>query len=177
MVVALGSLASEQYKFTESTWYYIVWFLNYAATNPDATICYENSDIILYISSDESYLLETIARSRVGGISYLSNKPSNKIQVTNLDHPCNALVHGVVRILKMITSSTMEIEVAAIFYNTKDGLLIRAALEKLGHPQPPTPIEADNENAIGFLDDSMKQKHSNAIDMRFYWVKDRIGQK
>ena len=70
----------------------------------------------------------------------------------------------------------METEVAATFYNAREGLPFRVALEEMGHPQPPTPIAVDNECAIGFLLDTMKQRHSKAIDMRFYWVKDRIKQ-
>ena len=46
----------------------------------------------------------------------------------------------------------------------------------MGHPQPTTPIEVDKETAIGFLKSTMKQKRSKAIDMRFYWVRDRVNQ-
>ena len=46
----------------------------------------------------------------------------------------------------------------------------------MGHPQPPTPMEVDNEISIGFLKSTMKQKRSKAIDMRFYWVRDRVNQ-
>ena len=49
-------------------------------------------------------------------------------------------------------------------------------LSEMGHPQPPTPMEVDNETAIGFLKSTMKQKRSKAIDMRFYWVRDRVNQ-
>ena len=82
----------------------------------------------------------------------------------------------VAKILKMITSSAMETEVAATFYNAKEALPFRATLEEMGHPQPPTPMEVDNETAIGFLKSKMKQKRSKAIDMRFYWVRDRLNQ-
>ena len=37
-------------------------------------------------------------------------------------------------------------------------------------------MEVDNETAIGFLKSTMKQKRSKAIDMRFYWVIDRVKQ-
>ena len=70
----------------------------------------------------------------------------------------------------------METEVAATFYNAKEALPFRVTLLEMGHPQPPTPIEVDNETAIGFLKGTMKQKHSKAIDMRFYWVRDRVNQ-
>ena len=46
----------------------------------------------------------------------------------------------------------------------------------MGHPQPPTHMEVDNETAIGFLKTTMKQKRIKAIDMRFYWVRDRVKQ-
>ena len=47
----------------------------------------------------------------------------------------------------------------------------------MGHPQLPTPMEVDNETAIGFLKSTMKQKRSKVIDMRFYWVRYRVNQK
>ena len=70
----------------------------------------------------------------------------------------------------------METEVAATFYNAKETLPFRATLLEMDHPQLPNPIEVDNETAIGFLKGTMKQKHSKAIDMRFYWVRDRVHQ-
>jgi hypothetical protein len=47
----------------------------------------------------------------------------------------------------------------------------------MGHPQPSTPIQVDNTTAVGFANDTMKQKRPKAIDMRFYWVKCRTRQK
>ena len=70
----------------------------------------------------------------------------------------------------------METEVAATFYNAKEALLFRVTLAEMGHPQPPTLMEVDNETAIGFLKRKMKQKRSKAIDMRFYWVRNRVNQ-
>ena len=132
--------------------------------------------MILHVSSDGSYLSETKSRSRVGGMFYLSSSPPAN-QPPDVSHPFNAPIHVVAKILKMITSSAMETEVAATFYNCKEALPFRVTLEELDHPQPPTPVEVDNEAAIGFLLDTMKMKHSKAIDMRFYWVKDRISQQ
>ena len=39
MLVALGTLATQQANATESLWNDITWFLNYAASHPDAKIC------------------------------------------------------------------------------------------------------------------------------------------
>ena len=79
----------------------------------------------------------------------------------------------VAKILKMITSSAMETEVAATFYNAKEALTFKVTLAEMVHPQPPTPMEVDNETAIGFLKSTMKQKRSKSIDMRFYLFRDR----
>ena len=70
----------------------------------------------------------------------------------------------------------METGVAATFYNAKEALPFRVTLTEMGHPQPPTSMEVYNETAIGFIKITMKQKRSKAIDMRFYWVRDRVNQ-
>ena len=70
----------------------------------------------------------------------------------------------------------METEVTATFYNAKEALPFRVTLAEMGHPQSPTTMEVDNETAIGFIKITMKQKWSKAIDMRFYWVRDRVNQ-
>ena len=76
----------------------------------------------------------------------------------------------------MITSSSMETEVADTFYNAKEALPFRVNLTEMGHPQPPTPMEVDNGTAIIFLNITMKQKRSKAIDMIFYWFRYRVNQ-
>ena len=117
MLVALGTLATQQSKPTESLWDDITWFLNYDALHPDANICFLANDMILYISSDGSYLSETTSRSRVGGIFYLSSKLPKHNKAPGCNHLFNAHFHVVAKILKMITSLAMETEVTATFYN------------------------------------------------------------
>ena len=75
--------------------------------------------MIIYIASDGSYLSETKSRSRVGEIFYLSSKLPKHNQAPDFNHPFNAPFHVVAKTLKMITSSAMETEVAATFYNAK----------------------------------------------------------
>ena len=160
MLVALGTLATQQSKPTKSLCNDITWFLNYAASHPQAKICFSASDMILHIASDGSYLSESKSRSRVGGIFYLSSKLPQHNQAPDCNHPFNDPFHVVAKILKMITSSAKETEVTATFYNAKEALPFRATLSEMGHPQPPTPMEVDNETAIGFLKITMKQKRS-----------------
>jgi hypothetical protein len=47
----------------------------------------------------------------------------------------------------------------------------------MGHPQPATPVEVDNTTAVGFANTKLQQKRSKSMDMRFYWIQDRVSQK
>jgi hypothetical protein len=58
MFVALGTLAAAHSKGTEATAKALAHLLDYAATHPDAVICYHDSSMVLYIHSDASYLSE-----------------------------------------------------------------------------------------------------------------------
>ena len=53
---------------------------------------------------------------------------------------------------------------------------VRAALEELGWPQPSTPMKTDSTTASGIINGTVRQQRSKAIDMRFYWLKDRVEQ-
>lgn len=175
MLVALGSLASAQTKGTEATAAATERLLNYAATHPDATIRYISSDMILHIHSDASYLSEPQARSRAGGFFFLSENTD----VTSPDSPVpklNGPIHILSSILNNVMASATEAEVGALFHNAQDACMLRNTLEFIGHPQPPTPIQTDNSCAEGIINDTVKQKRSKAIDMRFYWLRDRAKQ-
>ena len=73
MLVALGTLASAQSKGTEATAQAATQLLNYCATHPDAVVCYHASEMGLHGHSGASYLSESEARSRIGGIFFLSD--------------------------------------------------------------------------------------------------------
>jgi hypothetical protein len=73
-------------------------------------------------------------------------------------------------------SSGAEAEIGAVFINSKEGAVLRKTLEQLGHKQPPTPMQTDNTPATGYSNGTIKQKCTNAMDMRFYWIKDRVKQ-
>jgi len=45
-----------------------------------------------------------------------------------------------------------------------------------GTSQPLTPIMTDNTTAAGIANDDIRQKRSKAINMRFYWIRDRVRQ-
>jgi hypothetical protein len=78
--------------------------------------------------------------------------------------------------MREVLSSASEAELGALFHNGKEACPLRIALAKMGHPQPVTPLQTDNSTATGIANDTVKQKHSKAIDMRFYWIRDRVRQ-
>lgn len=169
MLVALGTLAAQQTKATTNTMTAAHQLLDYAATHPDAKIRFKSSDMILQIHSDASYLSESEARSRSGGISFLGN------DTTRPD--INGAIHVHSGIMKNVLASAAEAEVGALFHNAQDACTLRQTLIDIGHPQPPTSIQTDNACANGIMNSTVKQKRSKAIDMRNYWLRDRVKQK
>ena len=179
MLVAIGTLASQQSTGTRATMIATTQLLNYAATNPNASILYRASDMVLHISSDASYLTAPKARSRAAGYHFLSSRPKDPTKPplsTDPEPPSNGAIHVPCQIMREVLSSAAEAELAALFHNGKEACPLRACLEELGHSQPPTAIQTDNSTASGIANDSVKQKRSKAIDMRFYWIRDRVRQ-
>jgi hypothetical protein len=177
MFVALGTLAAAQSQGTEATAQALTQLLNYAATHPNAVVRYYASGMVLYIHSDASYNSEPKARSRVGGHFFLSDKPKDPSQPPTNQPKHNGAVHTVSSILKNVMSSATEAEFAGLFHNARDGASLRTTLIEMGHPQPPTPIQTDNSTAAGITNGTVRQRKSKAMDMRFYWVQDRVRQK
>jgi hypothetical protein len=175
MLVALGSLAAVQTKATQLTNTAASQLLDYAATHPDAVVRFCSSPMILSVHSDASYLSEAKARSRAGGLFYLSTPPASLAPGATAP-ALNGAIHVNSNILRVIVASATEAEFAALFINAQDAAMLRTTLAELGHPQPATPIQTDNECAMGIANDTVRQKRSKAIDMRFYWVRDRVRQ-
>jgi hypothetical protein len=167
---ALNDLSSAQSKGTQATATAMVHLLNYMATHPDAIIRYYASGIILHIHSNASYLTAPEACSCAGGHFYLSDKPGNQ------PAPNNGPVHSLAKIMKNIMSSAAEAEVGGLYINARDVVVLRTTLEELGHPQPPTPLQTNNTTAHGIMNGTCRQQCSCAIDMRFYWLCNRVHQ-
>ena len=169
LLTALSELSSAQATATEATRRACQQFLEYCASHPDGSIRYHASDMILKLHSDSSYLNAVGAHSRQGGHLYLGNKSEPNI--------LNGAVLNLAAIMKMVLPSAAEAEFGALFHNTKEATPLRTTLADLGHPQPPTPILVDNSTAVGLANNTVTQRRSRAIDMRFYWVRDRVNQQ
>jgi hypothetical protein len=180
MLVAIGTLATQQSKGTRATMIALTQLLNYAAAHPDASVLYVASDMCLHVSSDASHHSVPKARSQVAGCHFLSDKPIDPTQPplsTDPDPPDNGAIQILCQIMRKVLSSAAESELAALFHNGEEQACpVRACLEKLGHPQPPASIQTDNSTAAGIANENVKQKRSKAIDTRFCWIRDRVRQ-
>jgi len=176
MLPALGDIAAEQTVATEITMNKITHLLNYLASIPDASIQYHSSGMILYIHSDASYLSVRKARSRASGVYFLSDPIPTNTTYGEFTPKLNGIIHVLCKIMRNVMASAAEAEYGALFVNGQQAVPIRTTLEEMNHPQPPTPIQVDNSTAVGIATQALKQKRSKAMDMRFYWINDRISQ-
>jgi hypothetical protein len=76
--------------------------------------------------------------------------------------------------MKSVLSSATKVKLGALFFNAKDAAMLRTTLEELGPPQPATPIQTGNACTSGIANDTVKQRRSKAIDMLFYWIRNRV---
>jgi hypothetical protein len=80
-------------------------------------------------------------------------------------------------VINNLVASVAESEVGACFQNAQSGSPLRVKLTELGHIQPATPLRTDNSTAFGILNETIKQKSSKAMNMRYHWLTDRVRQK
>jgi hypothetical protein len=111
--------------------------------------------MILHIHNDASYLSEKEAKSRAGGFFYMGSDTKTNKKLTN------GAILIISKVLEHVMSSAAEAEIGAVFINAKEGAVLRTALEELGPPQPPTPMETDNTTATGYRNGKIKQKLTN----------------
>lgn len=164
MIHALNNIATATVNGTEATLAATKYFLNYAASNPNTEIIYRKSDMILQTHSDAAYLVAPHSRSRMGGYHFLDDRNRKSF---------NGPILVLAKIIKHVMSSACEAEVGALFMNAQQAVPIRNCLIDLGHPQTPTPFITDSSTARGIIGGTMKQRMSNAMDMRFAWLKNR----
>jgi hypothetical protein len=166
----LNDIETEQTRATEKTQATTNQLSDYLATHPDATIRYHASDMILHIHSDDSYLLVSNARGRLGGLFFLGNKPPKQ-------ETLNGSILHITAVMKHVVAFAVESEVVPCFHNAQSGAPLRVTLTELGHTQPPTPLRTDNSTAYCIMSETIKQERSKAMDMRYHWLTDRVRQK
>jgi hypothetical protein len=137
--------------------------LDYCATQEEAIITYNASKMILAVHSDAGYCNKKNVRSQAGGHFYLSNNkkfpPNNGAILTNAT------------IIKAVMSSAAKAELGALYLNAKKAVYLQQILDRMGHPQPRTPIQ-NNTTAEGVINNKIQLRRTKAMAMRFHWLHD-----
>jgi hypothetical protein len=162
LLVPLSVLASKLSTATTTTIKDVSHLLDYCSTHPESTIRYFASDMQLKIHSDASFLSEPKSKSRIGGYFYLGNNTNSRLKtLSNGPMLCHTTV------LKHVVSSVAEAEFGALFVNAKKGTVTRTTLAETGHNQDATDLKNDNTTADGIINNTVQQKCSKDMDMRF----------
>jgi hypothetical protein len=109
--------------------------------------------MILNVHSNTLYLSAPNAHSCAGGYFFLGSTPCDGSPVQ-----INGAVQVTCTILKLVAASAAEAELGALFLNAQEAKVIQLVVEKLGHPQPPTPIHIDNTKTVGIVNKTIKQQ-------------------
>jgi hypothetical protein len=137
--------------------------LQYVSAHQYYGVRFHASNMQLQIQSDASYLCRPNARSVLGGFHYLGS-----IEVINGPFFCTS------KIISCVVTSAAEAELGAAFQNGQKGAQFRNTLTELGYPQQPTTISVDNTVAEGLASDTINAKRSKSMDVRFFWLRDRV---
>ena len=171
VLIGLSSIAVEQTIATTKTMGRCHQLLDYLATNVEAKIRFYASDMVMNVHSDASYLSESKARSRTCGHFFMGWKPVDDAPIQ-----LNGAFFVNTTIMRFVVASAAEAELGALFRNCQDGIIFRMTLADLGHPQPKTPVHCDNATAVGIANNTVKRQRARAMEMRFFWVGDKVAQ-
>ena len=166
MLTAINKIASRQAKPTSLIKKEVERFLQYANKWPDATMRIHASNMKLVCHSDGSYLSESEARSRAGGILFLGDCADNEAP--------NAPICFLSVIIKTVVTSATATEYAAAFIVGQAAISIINTLTDLGYPQNETEIFCDNLCAVGIANNTFNLKRTKTIDMRYHWIRDQV---
>ena len=111
--------------------------------------------------SDGSYLSEPKARSRAGGLLFLGDCADGETP--------NAAVLFLSVVISTVVASAAEAEYASAF-------IVGQAAISIIHTLEDTEIFCDNLCAVGLANDTLIQKRTKTIDMRYHWIRDQVKQ-
>ena len=171
---ALSDISLEQSKATTNTAKQVHKILNYLASNPQGEIQYRASGMQLSIHSDASYLSVAQARIRASGVHFLSKGPPDPDNTEDFVLTTNGILLVVCKIMRNIMASAAEAKYGTIFVNAQTAVPIRTTLAEMRWKQGPTAIQVDNSTAVGISNKEFCQKKSKSMDMKFYWINERI---
>ena len=115
---------------------------------------------------------EPKARSQACGHFFMGSVPRDGKPIK-----LNSAFHTLCLILRCAVASAAEAELGALFMNCQEGMIFKATLEDLGHPQPPIPVHCDNATAVGIANNTIKCQRLRAMEMKYFWTCEKDAQK
>ena len=165
---ALGEISVQQANPTEKTNCELDMLMDYLATYPSAVLRFYAGQMKLSVESDAAYLVLPGAKSRIAGYYVLDNT-TNKEKSSPIFVECKAIRH--------VVCSAAEAETHGLFVNCQNAIIIKNALEGMGHKQGKIQVSTDNTTSTGFVNKTMKEKKSKTWDMRYNWLRDDVVKK
>ena len=162
---AVHELGSVQSNPTKSDMDKMERLLQYVSTHKNMAIRFYASNMILQVLCDASYLSRPRARSVLGFFLYLG-----------APNGINGPISCGSKMISCVVASVAEAELAGGFQAALIAAQNRRTLHELGYPQPPTLIRIDNTIAVGLCNNTINAKRSKTMDMRFFWLADRVAQ-
>ncbi len=86
-------------------------------------------------------------------------------------------LHVSTTMLQFLVVTAAEAELGDLYYNCQTVNIFRLTLTNMGHPQPKTPVHCNNATAVGIANNTIKHQHLWSIEMRFFWIGDKISQE
>ena len=163
---ALHELGSVQSRPSENDMKKMNRLLGYVSKHRNIAIRFYASNMILQLISDASYLCRPRARSVYGTYCYFGEPEW-----------INGPIACASKMISSVLSSVAEAELCGGFRIAQDAVHYRRIANDLGYPQPATLLRMDNTVAIGLALGTINAKRSKAMDMRFFWIVDRIKKK
>ncbi len=134
--------------------------LDYLTTNPDATIQFKASSMIMNVHLDVSYLSKSDTCSCTCGHFFMGWFPNNGDPIR-----INGALFTLCAILRFAVISATKAKLGALFLNCKEGMICQLALEKFGHPQPKTHVHCNHATAVGIANNTVKRQCSRSMEM------------
>jgi len=144
-------------------------FLDHVATQEEAILTFNSSNMQLAVHSDESFLRKPKARSRAGGHFFLSNDSTIL--------PNNGAILNIAHIIRHVMPSATKVKLAALYIMAREAVYICIILEEMGHEKPPTPLQTDASMAEAVTNGKVQPKHTQSMNMQLHWLCDRECKK
>ena len=169
VLTPISAIALQLANPTKETLAHTNQLLDYLATQEDGVLTYNQSEMVMAVHSNASYLCEPKAKSRASGHFFMSNNA--KIP------PNNGAILNIAHIIKQCMTLATEAELATVYITAQEVVYMRIILEEMGHKQPATPIQMDNAMAEAVINAKITPRRSKTMGMRFHWLKDRECQQ